>query len=97
MNRIEITTNGPVKENLNLVRVADDYENDSLHLDHADVVKAAEDGTLLALIAENIGEKGRSILSDAVTNSSPVSLDDQDVDLAALVIAMGMATPAPRA
>ncbi|MGY3581825.1 hypothetical protein ACVIGB_000104 [Bradyrhizobium sp. USDA 4341] len=96
MNRIEITTNGPIKGKLNLLRVADDYENSSVELDHETVERALQEGRLLKLLADSLDSAGQQILRDAVVTGAPVTLDDADVDLATLASALGIDPPAPR-
>lgn len=103
MNRIEVTTNGSVMEGLNLLRVADDYANDSVYVNHAEVEQAQAAGpqdvdaghqAILELVVENIGETGFDILQSAVTNGSPVSIDGADVTPAVAARALKIDPPA---
>ena len=84
MNTVDINTNGPVMENLNLVTVEDGYDDDMVHLDHADVVAAKEEGhaALISLVLEN--GCGGDILRAALTNGSPVAIDGETVEASAL-------------
>lgn len=88
MNRVNIETTGPVMENLCRVEVSDDYDSETLHLDNADVEAAVEEGTFLEYLAEHLGS-GATILRAALTNGSPVSLNDEIVEDAALKAAFG--------
>ena len=95
MNRVEILTEGPISEGLGRVVVADDYANDTFTIDYADLDKAKAEGqrSVLDLVVDNSGEGAIDILSAAVTNGSPVTLDGAGVDLTELALALEIELP----
>jgi hypothetical protein len=83
MNRVEITTEGPLMENLARITISDAFANDVFHVDFSELAaaRAEEAHRVLDLIAENCGSSSIDIIDAAITNESPVYLDGEDVSI----------------
>lgn len=96
MNHVNVTLTGPVMENLYRVDVEDQYANASVHLDQADIEAMQAEGpsSVMGLVVENIDGAGIDILSAAVANGSPVSIDGEDFSLEDLAVLLKPPAPA---
>lgn len=102
MNRVYITTVGPIMENLAQITVSDDYENDTFCIDYKELESAKEDGrvvpslgqrNVLDLIYNNGGTDSVDILQAAVMNGSPVTIDGEDIPADVLKAVFNAPTP----
>lgn len=88
MNIAEVTTRGPIMENLAEVIVSDDFQTETFFIDYADLEKAQSAGApipafghrdVLELIYNNGGSITVNILQAAAANEVTVNLDGDPV------------------